>query len=90
MADEKTLINELTKALKENVRSVVVFIIQRSEVDSFSPNPDIDPAFAQLLNETKSAGVEIRAFACKITLEDISIGSEIPVINNYTSEKFHV
>jgi len=81
---------ELGKVHKNGPRSAVVFIIQRSDAESFSPNLSIDPAFSKILAEIFYAGVEVLAFTCHVTLEGISIDKEIPVNINYKSEKFHV
>jgi sugar fermentation stimulation protein A len=83
-------LKELAGALKEGIRSSVVFIVQRSDADSFIPNWLIDPEFARIMVEVVCAGVEVKAYRCQVSLEGISIDNEIPVNINNTSEKFHV
>jgi sugar fermentation stimulation protein A len=83
-------LEELSSVLDKNVRSAVVFIIQRSDASSFSPNWDIDRDFSQMLVQVISGGVEIKAYLCQVGLRGISIDKEIPANINYTSEKIHV
>lgn len=83
-------LKELTEVLKDGIRSAVVFIVQRPDVDSFSPNQEIDPDFASILSEVARTGVEVKAYRCRVGLDEISISDEIPVKLNNTSENFHV
>lgn len=46
---------------------------------SFSPHREADPAFAAFLGLAIQAGIEARAFTCRVTLEAICILGEIPV-----------
>jgi sugar fermentation stimulation protein A len=83
-------LKELTEVLKDSIRSAVVFIVQRPDVDSFSPNQEIDPDFASILSEVARTGVEVKAYRCQVGLDEILISDEIPVKLNNTSENFHV
>ncbi len=53
--------HHLAKVLEEGIadRAAVVFVIQRPDADSFAPNVDTDPAFAEALSIASRAGVEI-------------------------------
>ena len=83
-------LKELTEVLKDSIRAAVVFIVQRPDVDSFSPNQEIDPDFADILTKVAGTGVEVKAYRCQVGLDEITIDHEIPVILNNTSENFHV
>jgi sugar fermentation stimulation protein A len=61
-------------------RACVVFIIQRPDVDSFSPQAERDPKFAQALRDAHVRGVEIYAYRCRLTLTSISVEGQVPVI----------
>ena len=70
---------ELIDALEQGDRASAVFVVQRSDARSFQPHHQADPEFAEALNLAASAGVEIRAYSCDVTLEAISIRNELLV-----------
>lgn len=72
-------LSTLTWARKEGYESAVVFIIQREDADSFSPNDAIDADFADALRAAKSQGVGIYAYRCKVNLKDIELAGQVPV-----------
>ncbi|MCP8317328.1 MAG: DNA/RNA nuclease SfsA, partial [archaeon] len=50
---------ELIKAKKEGYRACILFLIQRPDANSFSPNDEVDPKFGEALREALKHGVEI-------------------------------
>lgn len=60
---------ELISARKEGYRSAVVFVIQREDAISFSPNKETDPHFALNLKKARDAGVEVYAYVCSVAPE---------------------
>jgi len=66
-------LKELTALKKEGIRAVMLYIIQRSDVEIFAPAYQIDPAYAQALKEANKAGVEIIPLRVKVSPEEISI-----------------
>jgi len=58
-------LNELAGAVAEGYRAAVLFIVQRDDAFSFSPNKKTDPAFAQALHLAQEAGVEVHAWPCR-------------------------
>jgi sugar fermentation stimulation protein A len=71
---------ELAKALTHGDRAAAVFIIQRPDAESFSPNWDIDPEFSQTLLDVAEQGVEVYAYKCAVQAIEISIVREVPCI----------
>ena len=57
----------------------MLYLINRSDVISFSPATDVDPEYARLLKEAKSAGVEILAYQTKISKKEIILTDKIKV-----------
>ncbi len=55
-------VEQLTKALKEGHRACILFIIQRKDALTFSPNDKIDYKFGKALREAAEKGVEIYAY----------------------------
>lgn len=58
----------------------VVFVVQRPDVMAFAPFDERDPDFAQVLRGARDAGVGVSAFRCEVSLEEIVLAREIPVI----------
>ena len=72
-------IKTLVKAVQEGNRAAIVFVVQRSDADSFSVNYLQDPEFASMLQWGIAEGVEVYAYKCAVTVTDIRITSRIPV-----------
>jgi sugar fermentation stimulation protein A len=71
---------ELEQACRAGQRAAVVFVIQRPDARAFRPHESADPAFAETLRRVAAAGVEVRALTCHVSLEEIAIAREIPVL----------
>ena len=56
------------------------FVVQMGDVLDFAPNEETHPAFGQALRQAAKAGVQVRAFCCRVTPEEMEIDGEIPVI----------
>ncbi len=73
--------------LSGSYRPAVVFIVQREDAQRFAPNRERDPAFAETLERFHRAGYTVRAFACRVTPEEVSVHRELPVILSEEQEK---
>ena len=73
-------LRELTRAAAAGIDASAVFVVQMEEVSHMSPNDMTHPEFGQALREARAAGVNVRAFACKVTPDSLTIHREIPVI----------
>ena len=70
----KNLENCLTEG-----RAAMLIIVQRSDANSFTPNIFTDQTFSETLRRVSDIGVEVYAYTCKISLEEIKISKKIPV-----------
>lgn len=70
------------KTLKEvkaaGMRAVMLYIIQRSDVEIFAPAREIDPNYAKALKIAVNSGVEVIAMLAKVTPEKIELLKKIP------------
>lgn len=66
-------LRELAAMVAEGERAAVLFVVQRTDCDAFSACHDLDPAFAQGLDQAAHAGVEVLVYGCDISPEDVSI-----------------
>lgn len=76
----KKHLEALTRLRKRGVRAVMLYFVQRMDVDSFAPARDIDPAYAEALDRAKEAGVEVHIVQAKVTPEGISFVKMLPAI----------
>lgn len=69
----------LTEVKAAGIRAVMLYIIQRSDVEIFAPATEIDPDYAKALKLAIKAGVEIIAMQVKVTPLAITFSKKIPV-----------
>lgn len=73
-------VSELVRAKAEGCRAAVVFLIQREDAVSFTPNDSTDHEFGEALREAYKKGVEIYAFICRVSCDGIDIIRDVPVM----------
>ena len=71
---------ELIEALELGFRTAVIFIIQRGDGIYFTPNEEMDKAFADAVVRAKAAGVEFYAYNTRVTKDYIELAQELEVI----------
>ncbi len=76
----KRHMEDLAEAVAQGDRAAVVFIIQRADAQRFRPHDASDPAFGRALREAAAAGVEVYAYRCHVTPEEIVIADRVPVL----------
>lgn len=69
----------LMEVKKQGLRAVMLYIIQRIDVEIFAPAVEIDPNYAAALKEALLAGVEVFAMQAKVTPEKIELVKKLPV-----------
>jgi sugar fermentation stimulation protein A len=73
-------IEELTHLKMEgSYQTAVLFIAQRTDLQGITSAPDIDPHFAQVMEEAAAHGVRFFGRSCIVTPERISLNGSIPV-----------
>ena len=70
-------LRELETIIAEGDRAAVLFVVQRADCDAFSACRDLDPAFSEELERTADAGVEVLAYACKLSISEIRLTRRI-------------
>lgn len=71
-------LKELMDQKSKGFRSVMLYIVQREDVDSMKPAHSIDKKYGELLKEAHAAGVEILVYQCKMNLNEIGFGKSLP------------
>ena len=72
-------IRDLMNAKEEGYRACVLFLIQRNDAASFSPNDETDPEFGKLLRSAASEGVDVYAYSSIFSGNKISIDGKVQV-----------
>ena len=71
-------LRELMAMVEQGHRAVLVFCVQHSGAQSVGPADDIDPVYGQTLREAMDAGVEVLAYGCDLSAEEINLKSALP------------
>ncbi len=61
----------LIEVKKAGMRAVMLYVIQRMDVDRFAPARHIDPAYAEKLDKAKANGVEVIPLQVRVTPEGV-------------------
>ena len=69
----------LTEVKAAGIRAVMLYIVQRSDVEIFAPAKDIDPDYAKALKLAVNNGVEVIVMQAKVTPEEIKLTKTVPV-----------
>ncbi len=73
-------LKDLIHLKKQGQRSVMLFVVQREDVNVMRPASKIDKTYASLLKEAHSKGVEILVYQCKMNLYGIEFGKSLPFV----------
>jgi sugar fermentation stimulation protein A len=68
----------LLEVKRQGMRAVMVFVIQRMDVDLFAPAWNIDPVYAETLIKVYEQGVEVIPVQVKVSPEEIDFYRILP------------
>ncbi len=71
---------ELAQMSQTGARAVMLYLVQRTDANRVGLAADIDPAYAQAFAEASKQGVEVIAYDCQITPEQITLGRKLPFV----------
>ena len=70
-------LRELASEAAKGARAVQLFVVQRTDCETFAACADLDPAYAAGLETAADAGVEVLVYACDITPEAVTIARRL-------------
>ena len=73
-------LQELSKVAQGGARAVMLYLVQRTDCDRVGIAGDIDPAYADGLAKAQTAGVDVLAFDCRISPQEITLGRALSFI----------
>ena len=71
---------ELSDMITDGHRSVMVYLVQRQDGDTFTIAEDIDPAYKTALDKAMSIGVEILCYQCVLDTKKIEISKPLKLL----------
>ncbi|WP_409560520.1 DNA/RNA nuclease SfsA [Hyphomicrobium sp. B1] len=72
-------LRELANMVGEGHRAVMVFLVQRSDAESFKLARDIDPAYATAFQAAAASGVEMLCYKCQLSPTEIAVEKRIEI-----------
>lgn len=69
----------LRRFSRRGVRCGLVIMVQRTDVDRFRPNSELDPAFGRAFDRAAAGGVRIEAWTMVVEPARVAWGRQIPV-----------
>jgi len=69
----------LVRVKKAGMRAVMIYVVQRSDVNIFAPAREVDPAYGKALDEAVRQGVEVIVIQAKVSPEGIEFYRLLPV-----------
>ena len=72
---------ELAAVAADGGRAVMAFVVQRGDCDRVAIAADLDPAYARAFAAAREAGVEVIAYACRVTPEGIGVDRPVVVLD---------
>ena len=73
-------LKELVGMHQESCRSVMLFLVSRTDVNRMTAAESIDPEYASTLRWAHSEGVEVIAYQTEVSSREISVSKAIPVL----------
>lgn len=70
---------ELADAVAAGARAVMLYLVQRDDCDRFAIAGDIDPGYENGLRRAQAIGVEVLAYACRLSREEIEVARRLPL-----------
>ncbi len=73
-------LRELMRLKAEGLRAVLVYCVQRGDVEAVRPADAIDPLYGRTLREALAAGVEVLAYRAKVTTREVVLTERIEMV----------
>ena len=79
-------VEELIEAKQDGYQVYVLFVVQMKGVEYLTPNVRTHPEFAEALRRARDAGVQILAYDCIVTPQEMYLDAPVPVRTGSLSE----
>ena len=68
---------ELSRMVAEEHRAVMVYLVQREDSRRFTIARDIDPVYAEALEDALASGVEVLCYGCRMSTTTIEVAAPL-------------
>lgn len=72
-------LRELASMVEGGHRAVMVFLVQRSDAETFKLASDIDPSYAAAFQTAAASGVEMLCYRCRLSPTEIAVEKRIEI-----------
>ncbi len=76
-------LRELERLCTDEVRTAVLFCVQRADGKCFRPAYEIDPTYADTLRAVQAKGVYVLAYRAQVQPDSVTITGKIPLCEEY-------
>jgi len=73
-------LRELTTMVEQGARAAMLYVVQRTDCNTFTLAQDIDPTYASEAKLAFAAGVEKYCYQCHISLEEIKLARPLEIV----------
>ncbi len=73
-------LRELAQMVGQGHRAVMLYLIQRTDAQRFQLARDLDPTYGEAFALAVSAGVEVMAFSCRMSRDEIVLDAPVRII----------
>ncbi len=73
-------LQELTEMVAQGHDAMMLYLVQRTDADHVTLADDIDPTYAAAFDAARAAGVQVLAYDCQISPQQITIGRALPFV----------
>jgi sugar fermentation stimulation protein A len=70
---------ELSAMVREGHRAVMLYLVQRNDVQRFAFASDLDPTYAKAFAAAHAAGVCALAYRCRLSPREVAIDAALPI-----------
>ena len=74
-------LDELSAMVAAGKRGVMVYLVHRGDSVDFALARDIDPASAAAFDRAKAAGVEMLAYGCLVSPEEVTVAGRLSILD---------
>ncbi|MDA1348317.1 MAG: DNA/RNA nuclease SfsA [Chloroflexi bacterium] len=72
-------VQSLVAVVEQGHGAAVVFVVQRPNVSSFSPNRSADPQFCDALRDAAHRGIDVFAYRCDVRRDGVDLTDRVPI-----------
>lgn len=73
-------LEELSDMVAAGHRAVMVYLIHRGDTTAFALARDMDPVYGAAFDRAREAGVEMLAYQCRVSLEEVAVAGSLPIL----------